>query len=132
MNDECGMMNGKAQAAFHSSFITPHSSFLVGYNERTEDGCGRTEDDGAPHARRRGHVLNVASTAAFQPGPLMAVYYASKAYVLSLSEALSNETAGTGVTVTVLCPGPTGTGFVAAAGMEESKLFDRGAMTARA
>src|SRR5205085_11002885 len=83
-------------------------------------------------ARRRGHVLNVASTAAFQPGPLMAVYYASKAYVLSLSEALSNETAGTGVTVTVLCPGPTGTGFVAAAGMEESKLFDRGAMTARA
>ena len=61
--------------------------------------------------RRHGRVLNVASTAAFQPGPLMAVYYASKAYVLSLSEALSNETSGTGVTVTCLCPGPTETGF---------------------
>jgi hypothetical protein len=62
----------------------------------------------------------------------MAVYYASKAYVLSFSEALANETEGTGVGVTVLCPGPTETGFVAAAGMEESKLFDRGAMSARA
>lgn len=82
-------------------------------------------------ARGRGYVCNVASTAAFQPGPLMAVYYASKAYVLSLSEALANETAGTGVRVSVLCPGPTETGFVAAAGMEESKLFERGAMTAR-
>ena len=51
--------------------------------------------------RRHGRVLNVASTAAFQPGPLMAVYYASKAYVLSFSEALSNETSGTGVTVTL-------------------------------
>ena len=83
-------------------------------------------------ARRRGYVCNVASTAAFQPGPLMAVYYASKAYVLSLSEALANECEGTGVTVSALCPGPTETGFVAAAGMQESKLFDRGAMTARA
>jgi len=83
-------------------------------------------------ARRRGYVMNVASTAAFQPGPLMAVYYASKAYVLSFSEALSNETEGTGVVVSALCPGPTETGFVAAAGMEESKLFERGAMTARA
>lgn len=82
-------------------------------------------------ARRRGHILNVGSTAGFQPGPLMAVYYASKAYVLSFSEALANECEGMGVTVTVLCPGPTETGFVAAAGMEESKLFDRGAMTAR-
>ncbi|HEX3558308.1 MAG TPA: SDR family oxidoreductase [Pyrinomonadaceae bacterium] len=81
-------------------------------------------------ARRRGYILNVGSTAGFQPGPLMAVYYASKAYVLSFSEALANETEGTGVGVTVLCPGPTETGFVAAAGMEESKLFDRGAMTA--
>ena len=83
-------------------------------------------------ARRRGYVLNVASTAAFQPGPLMAVYYASKAYVLHLSEALSNETEGTGVTVTALCPGPTETGFVAAAGMGESKLFDANVMSARA
>src|SRR3954469_9678908 len=82
-------------------------------------------------ARRRGYVCNVASTAGFQPGPLMAVYYASKAYVLSLSEALANECEGTGVRVSALCPGPTETGFVAAAGMSESKLFDRGAMTAR-
>jgi short-subunit dehydrogenase len=81
--------------------------------------------------RRRGYVCNVASTAAFQPGPLMAVYYASKAYVLSFSEALANECEGTGVRVSALCPGPTETGFVAAAGMQESKLFDRGAMTAR-
>ena len=73
-------------------------------------------------ARGRGRVLNVASTAAFMPGPLMAVYYASKAYVLSLSEALAEETRGTGVTVTALCPGPTETGFQARAGMEESKL----------
>lgn len=82
-------------------------------------------------ARRRGYVMNVASTAAFQPGPLMAVYYASKAYVLSLSEALSNECAGTGVVVSALCPGPTETGFVAAAGMGDSKLFDRAVMDAR-
>jgi short-subunit dehydrogenase len=82
-------------------------------------------------ARGRGYVCNVASTAAFQPGPLMAVYYASKAYVLSLSEALANECEGTGVRISALCPGPTETGFVAAAGMSESKLFDRGAMTAR-
>ena len=82
-------------------------------------------------ARRRGYVMNVASTAAFQPGPLMAVYYASKAYVLSLSEALSNECEGTGVVVSALCPGPTETGFVAAAGMGDSKLFDRAVMDAR-
>ena len=84
-------------------------------------------------ARRRGYVMNVASTAAFQPGPLMAVYYASKAYVLSFSEALANECEGTGVVVSALCPGPTETGFVAAApGMNESKLFDRAVMDARA
>ena len=73
-------------------------------------------------ARKDGRVLNVASTAAFQPGPLMAVYYATKAYVLSFSEALANELAGSGVTVTALCPGPTKTGFQARAQMEESKL----------
>ncbi len=67
-------------------------------------------------ARRRGRILNVASTAAFQPGPIMAVYYATKAYVLSLSEALANECAGTGVTVTALCPGPTRTEFESRAG----------------
>ena len=73
--------------------------------------------------RKHGRILNVASTAAFQPGPLMAVYYASKAYVLSFSEALSTETEGTGVTVTCLCPGPTETGFQDRARMHESKLF---------
>lgn len=73
--------------------------------------------------RRRGRILNVASTAAFQPGPLMAVYYASKGYVMSLSVALSEETAGTGVTVTCLCPGPTRTGFQERAQMEQSRLF---------
>jgi len=72
--------------------------------------------------RRHGRIMNVASTAAFQPGPLMAVYYASKAYVLSFSEALSNETRGTGVTVTCLCPGPTRTGFQERAQMQESRL----------
>ncbi len=74
-------------------------------------------------ARRRGGVLNVASTAAFQPGPLMAVYYATKAYVLSFSEALAEELRGTGLTVTALCPGPTATGFQQRAHMETSKLF---------
>jgi short-subunit dehydrogenase len=73
--------------------------------------------------RRKGRILNVASTAAFQPGPFMAVYYASKAYVLSLSEALAEETAGTGVTVTCLCPGPTRTGFQDRAQMHKVRLL---------
>jgi short-subunit dehydrogenase len=72
--------------------------------------------------RGSGRVMNVASTAAFQPGPLVAVYYATKAYVLSFSEALAEETRGTGVTVTALCPGPTASGFQAGAAMEQSKL----------
>jgi uncharacterized protein len=70
-----------------------------------------------------GRILNLASTAAFQPGPLMAVYYATKAYVLSFSEALANELAGSGVTVTALCPGPTETNFQKQAGLEETRLF---------
>jgi short-subunit dehydrogenase len=74
-------------------------------------------------ARRRGRILNVASTAGFAPGPLMAVYYASKAYVISLSEALSEELRGSGVSVTVLCPGPTLTEFQAVAHMETTRLF---------
>jgi short-subunit dehydrogenase len=74
-------------------------------------------------ARGRGRILNVASTAAFQPGPLMAVYYATKAYVLSFSEAIASEVAGSGVTVTALCPGPTRTEFGKAAGMLETRLF---------
>jgi short-subunit dehydrogenase len=82
--------------------------------------------------RRRGRVLNVASTAAFQPGPLMAVYYATKAYVLSFSEALANETSGSGVTVTALCPGPTATAFQKRAGLEGTQLLRGGVMTAAA
>lgn len=70
-----------------------------------------------------GAILNIASTAAFQPGPLMAVYYATKAYVLSFSEALANELQGTGVTVTALCPGPTSTQFELHAELENSRLF---------
>src|ERR1700686_4728805 len=73
--------------------------------------------------RKSGRVLNVASTAAFQPGPLMAVYYATKAYVLSFSQALAEELRHSGVTVTALCPGPTETGFAAEAGVESVRLF---------
>lgn len=73
--------------------------------------------------RRYGRILNVASVAAFEPGPLMAVYYASKSYVLSFTEALANEAKGTGVTFTALCPGPTISGFADAADLETSKLF---------
>lgn len=69
-----------------------------------------------------GKILNVASTAAFQPGPTMSVYYATKAYVLHFSEAIANELEGTGVTVTALCPGATESGFQSAADMHESKL----------
>jgi uncharacterized protein len=72
--------------------------------------------------RKFGKILNVASTAAFQPGPTMSVYYATKAYVLSFTEAISNELEKTGVTVTALCPGATESGFQSAAVMEESKL----------
>lgn len=72
--------------------------------------------------RKSGRVLNVASTAAFQPGPLMAVYYATKAYVLSFSEALAEELRHGGVTVTALCPGPTRTHFAASAQVTKSRL----------
>lgn len=61
--------------------------------------------------RGSGKILNMSSLAAFQPGPLMAIYYASKGYMLSFSEAIANELKGTGVTVTALCPGPTKTSF---------------------
>lgn len=81
-------------------------------------------------ARRDGRILNIASTAAFQPGPLMSVYYGTKAFVLFLSEALSNELKGTGVTVTALCPGPTRTGFQERAGMGPLRLFGLGVMDA--
>ena len=74
-------------------------------------------------SRKSGKILNVASTAAFQPGPTMAVYFASKSYVLFLSEALYSELQGTGVNVTCLCPGATESGFQQAADMEHSNLF---------
>lgn len=74
-------------------------------------------------AKKSGKILNVASTAAFEPGPGMAVYFATKAFVLSLSEALAEELRGTGVTVTCLCPGPTKTQFDVAAGATNSSLF---------
>lgn len=73
--------------------------------------------------RSDGKILNVASTAAFLPGPFMAVYYAAKAYVLSFSEALWEELRGTGVTVTCLCPGATATGFADRADVKHSALF---------
>jgi len=73
-------------------------------------------------ANKRGGVLNVASTAAFQPGPLMANYYASKAYVLSFSEALWEEASGTGVHVSCLCPGPTKSKFRERAGTGKTRL----------
>jgi short-subunit dehydrogenase len=80
--------------------------------------------------RGRGRICNIASTAAFEPGPLMAVYYASKAYVLHFTEAIANELQGTGVTATVVCPGPTESDFVARADLGESRLFRRRLPTA--
>ncbi len=74
-------------------------------------------------ARGSGRILNVASTASFAPGPFAAVYAATKAYVLSLSEALAEEGRGTGVTVTALCPGPTRTAFARRAGMGQTRVF---------
>ncbi|GLS87395.1 short-chain dehydrogenase [Cypionkella aquatica] len=76
-------------------------------------------------AHNSGGILNVASTAGFMPGPHMAVYHASKAYLLSLSEAVSEELRGTAVTVTALCPGPTATQFFASDGAEKKTLITR-------
>lgn len=70
---------------------------------------------------QHGHIVNIASTAAFQPGPYMAVYYATKSYVLHFGEALREELRGTGVYVTTVCPGPTKTNFENAADMEFSQ-----------
>jgi len=81
-------------------------------------------------SRKRGRILNIGSTAGFQPGPFMAVYYASKAFVNSFTEALWYELRGTGVTATVSCPGATATEFAGLAGNEGSRLFRMG--TARA
>lgn len=77
-------------------------------------------------ARGNGRIVNVASVAAFLPGPYQSVYYASKAFVLSFSEALAEELRGTGVGVTAVCPGPTRTGFQAAAGVRRDRPLPRG------
>jgi len=82
--------------------------------------------------RGAGRILNVASTAAFQPGPLMAVYCATKAYVLSFSEALAEELRGSGVTVTCVAPGATETGFGEIAGVSATRLFRSGTMSSSA
>jgi short-subunit dehydrogenase len=74
-------------------------------------------------ARKRGRILNTASVAGFEPGPLLAVYHATKAFVLSLSESLATELEDTGVTLTALCPGPTDTDFFPKADMMETRAF---------
>jgi hypothetical protein len=76
-------------------------------------------------ARKRGCILNIASVAGFVPGPYMAAYYASKAFVLSFTEALSEELRGSGVTATASCPGPTASEFGAVARSKDSNLFQR-------
>jgi short-subunit dehydrogenase len=75
--------------------------------------------------RRQGRVLNVASVAGFEAGPLLAVYHASKAFVLSLTEALATELADTGVTSTALCPGPTDTDLFEKSGMVSARMFQK-------
>jgi short-subunit dehydrogenase len=75
--------------------------------------------------RRRGRILNTASVAAFEPGPLMAIYHATKAFVLSFSEALATEVEDTGVRVTALCPGATDTDFFAKAHMVDTRVFQK-------
>jgi len=81
-------------------------------------------------ARKRGRVMLLASTASFQPGPQMAVYCATKAYVLSFGEAIAYELRHSGVTVTTVCPGATATEFAAVAGNDRSRLFQRAVMGA--
>lgn len=80
--------------------------------------------------RKRGGILNVGSVAGFQPGPGMAVYYATKAFVLSFTEALAEELAGSGLKISVLCPGPTATNFSQVARANKSRLFKARKMSA--
>jgi uncharacterized protein len=80
--------------------------------------------------RRRGKILNTASIAGFEPGPSLAVYHATKAFVLSLSESLATELADTGVTLTALCPGATDTDFFEKADMVQTKIFQKGIVMA--
>ena len=82
--------------------------------------------------RRRGRVLNIASVAGFQPGPMMATYFATKAFVVSFSEAIAHEVRGTGVTVTAHCPGATNSEFAVTAGNDRSRLFAFGAASSDA
>jgi short-subunit dehydrogenase len=98
-------------------------------------GCLRTNIESLTHLtrlllpqmidRRTGRILNVASTAAFAPGPQMAVYYATKAYVLSFSEGIRYELKGTGVTISTLCPGPTDTNFAKKGHVETTPMFNK-------
>lgn len=79
-------------------------------------------------ARRHGRILNIASTAGFQPGPYMAVYYATKAYVISFTEAIHEELKGTGVTATAHCPGATESEFSTVSGNDKTLLFQQGSV----
>lgn len=81
-------------------------------------------------ARKRGRIMNTASIAGFEPGPLLAVYHASKAFVLSFSEALATELENTGITVTALCPGPTDTDFFPKADMLDTRAFQTASVMA--
>ncbi len=105
--------------------------FLPGMIQSAKEASGASSPKGGPDRstpRWRRGILNVASTASFLPGPYMAAYYATKAFVLSFSEALASETAGFGLTVTALCPGPTRTEFQHRAGLGKSPLFGGGLM----
>jgi short-subunit dehydrogenase len=80
--------------------------------------------------REHGRILNTASVAGFEPGPLLNVYHSTKAFLVSWSEALAVELEGTGVTVTALCPGPTDTDFFPKAGMLDTRIFQKGKVSA--
>jgi len=124
---------GGVDALVNNAGVGQHGAFLAGDGDRTVAmielnviALTRLTRALLPGmvARRSGHVLNVASTAAFQAGPFGAVYGATKGYVLLFSEALHEELRGTGVTVTALCPGPTETEFAGVAGASDSPLFE--------
>lgn len=122
---ECDVLINNAGFANNGKFATmPQGTMLeeIQLNVTTLTQLSRLYLPGMME-RSDGKILNVASTAGFLPGPNMAVYYATKAYVISLSEALAEEVRGTGVTVTVLCPGATATGFQERAKVETTPLF---------
>jgi len=119
-----------AGVGLHGPYATADESALLGLLQLNVTSLALLARLALPGmvARRRGRLLNVASTAAFVPGPFMAAYYASKAFVLSLSVALNEELRGTGVTATALCPGATQSSFAEVAGMSRSRLFRSGVM----